>query len=224
VAEIPTVIRLLTQSPPSVQETVLERFFTSNASFVHPFCRVPSFEGSRWWVAKIFQWYKIMSPRIELEIHSIGKSIHEPCREICSDGSLAFDEEKLKLYVNMSQIFSIWLIPFHVAPATLTTVLDLTSEPVQSDATTNGDRKLYHISKQEDLYQSSEFVKFIMPHVGYWLVYGWHLIATLFCVLGVTLLWPILWLEENRYIPGRFLRGGNVATNMDKKIPDIKEH
>ena len=74
VADIPTVIRGLTQSPPSFQETVLHRYFTNNVSFTHPFCRVPSFEGSRWWVSKIFQWYKIMSPRIELEIHSIGMS------------------------------------------------------------------------------------------------------------------------------------------------------
>ncbi|KAJ5308584.1 hypothetical protein PENANT_c044G02114 [Penicillium antarcticum] len=206
VAEISTVIRLLTQSPPSLQETVLERFFTNNASFVHPFCRVPSFHGSRWWVAKIFQWYKIMSPRIELEVHSI-----------------AFDEEHLKLYVNMSQIFSIWVVPFHVATATLTTVLDLTVDSPKSDATTNGDHSLYYITKQEDLYQTSEFIKFLMPHIGHWLVFGWHLVATLFCVLGVTLLWPILWLEEKRYIPGHFLRGGNLAYNMDKKISEIKE-
>ncbi|KAJ5544463.1 hypothetical protein N7461_006767 [Penicillium sp. DV-2018c] len=206
VAEIPTVIRLLTQSPPSLQETVLERYFTNNASFVHPFCRVPSFKGSRWWIAKIFQWYKIMSPRIELMVHSI-----------------AFDENKLKLYVNMSQIFSIWVVPFHVAPVTLTSVLDLTYDSVKSDATTNGDHRAYYISKQEDLYQTSEFIMFIMPHIGYWLIYGWHLIATLFCVFGVALLWPILWLEENRYIPGRFLRGGNVAYDMEKKIPEIKE-
>lgn len=72
VVEIPTVIRLLTQSVPSLQQKTLERFFTPNAAFVHPFCQVPSFVGSRWWVLKIFQWYKIMSPRIELEIHSIG--------------------------------------------------------------------------------------------------------------------------------------------------------
>ncbi|KAJ5503787.1 hypothetical protein N7463_006661 [Penicillium fimorum] len=205
VADIPTVIRRLTQSPPSLQETAIKEYFTKDASFVHPFCRVPHFEGSRWWVSKIFQWYKIMSPRIELEIHSI-----------------AFDEEKLKLYVNMSQIFSIWLVPFHVAPVTLTTVLDLRYESAKSEAATNGDHKLYYISKQEDLYQTSEFIKFLMPHIGYWIVFGWHLIATLFCVLGVALLWPILWLEEKDYIPGRFLRGGNLAYNMEKKIPEIK--
>ncbi|OQE17752.1 hypothetical protein PENFLA_c023G07018 [Penicillium flavigenum] len=178
VADIPTVIRSLTQSPPSLQETVLKRYFTNNASFVHPFCRVPNFE--------------------------------------------AFDEDKLKLYVNMSQIFSIWLVPFHVAPVTLTTVLDLTYDSDKSGATTNGDHKLYYISKQEDLYQTSEFVKFLMPHIGYWIIFVWHLIATLFCLLGVTLLWPILWLEEQHYIPARFLRGGNLAYDMGKKIPEIK--
>ena len=129
--EIPTVIQLLTQSIPSLQETTLERYFTQNASFVHPFCRVPSFEGSRWWVLKIFQWYKVMSPRIEMEIHSIGVylifcSLRVAPPSVNSD--LAFDEKNLKLYVHMSQIFSIWVVPFHVAPVTLTTVLDLTTD------------------------------------------------------------------------------------------------
>lgn len=75
VEEISVVIRLLTQSVPSLQQKALERFFTQDAAFSHPFCRVPNFEGSRWYVLKIFQWYKVMSPRIELEIHSIGQSL-----------------------------------------------------------------------------------------------------------------------------------------------------
>lgn len=73
VTEIPTVIRLLTQSPPSLQKKAINRFFTRNAAFVHPFCRVPSYEGSRWLVTKIFQWYKIMSPGTEIEVHSVGE-------------------------------------------------------------------------------------------------------------------------------------------------------
>ena len=76
--EISTVIRLLTQSVPSLQQKALERFFTQDAAFSHPFCRVPNFEGSRWYVLKIFQWYKVMSPKIELEIHSIGQSCPRP--------------------------------------------------------------------------------------------------------------------------------------------------
>ncbi|KAJ5174174.1 uncharacterized protein N7482_000051 [Penicillium canariense] len=188
VAEIPTVIRLLTQSTPSLQHKVLERFYTPNAAFVHPFCRVPSFRESRWWVTKIFQWYKILSPRIEMQIHSV-----------------AFDETHLKLYVHMSQIFSIWIVPFYVAPVTLTTVLDLTTDQAQSNAPTNGNRTLYYIAKQEDLYQTSEFVKFVLPHVGYWLVLVWHLIATFFCVLGSN------------------CAGGNLAYNIENKIPEIKD-
>lgn len=137
--------------------------------------------------------------------------------------SQAFDEEHLKLYVNMSQIFSIWLIPFHVSPVTLTTVLDLTTDSSQSDAPTNSDQTLYWIARQEDLYQTSEFIKFVVPHIGQWLVLSWQLMATLFCALGATLLWPMLWLEENGYLPGRIARGGNLAYNMDKRIPEIKE-
>ncbi|KAJ5623625.1 hypothetical protein N7490_012230 [Penicillium lividum] len=200
VEEISTVIRLLTQSIPSLQEKAIEQFFTSDASFYHPFCFVPSFGGSRWYLLKIFQWYKIMSPRIEMEIHSI-----------------AFDEKQLKLYINMSQIFSIWLVPFHVAPVTLTTVLDLTTES-RSDR----DQPLYYIKKQEDLYQTSEFIKFLLPHVGHAVASAWQLFATCFCILGVFALFPMLWLEENGYLPGRIAQG-NLAYSIDRKVEEIKQ-
>ncbi|KAJ5483072.1 hypothetical protein N7539_006518 [Penicillium diatomitis] len=205
VAEIRTVIQLLVQSPPSLQQKAIERFFVPDASFAHPFCRVPSFNGSRWWITKIFQWYKIMSPRIEMQVHSV-----------------AFDEDQLKLYVNMSQIFSIWLVPFHVAPVTLTTVLDLTTDRAQSDASTNGDHTKYYITRQEDLYQTSDFIKFLLPHIGYWLVMAWHLMATFFCLVGVTALWPMLYLEENGYLPVWISRG-NLAYDIGEKLPEIKK-
>ncbi|KAJ5918049.1 hypothetical protein N7454_010424 [Penicillium verhagenii] len=201
VEEIGQVIRLLTQSPPSLQQKCLERFFTQDASFYHPFCIVPSFEGSRWYVLKIFQWYKIMSPRIELEVHSI-----------------AFDEKNLKLFIQMSQVFSIWIVPFHVAPVTLTTVLDLTTESSES----NQNKSLYYIKKQEDLYQTSEFIKFLLPHVGHWIVTAWHLFATFFCIVGVYALWPMLWLEENGYLPARIAQG-NIASSFDREIAEIKQ-
>src|SRR5690606_14935824 len=74
VAEIPHVIHLLTQSPPSAQQLTIEKYFTSSAEFTHPFCRTFSFEGSRWAVYKIYQAYKIMSPSIDLEVKSVGQS------------------------------------------------------------------------------------------------------------------------------------------------------
>lgn len=133
------------------------------------------------------------------------------------------DAENLKLYVHMSQVFSIWIVPFHVAPVTLTTVLDLTTDSTKTSTPTNGARHLYYITKQEDLYQPSQFIKFILPHVGHWLVLGWQLIATFFCLMGVTLLWPMLWMEQNGYLPDRIAQG-NLAYNIDLKEPEIKKH
>lgn len=123
----------------------------------------------------------------------------------------------------MSQIFSIWIVPFHVAPVTLTTVLDLTTDSTDSDASTNGDHTRYYITKQEDLYQTSEFIKFVVPHIGNWIIVAWHLIATLFCVLGAKLLWPMLWLEERRYLPPRLAEGGNLAYDIHNKLPEIQK-
>lgn len=71
-AEIPQVIHLLTQSPPSTQRKTLEKYFSPSASFTHPFCRTGSFEGSRWLIWCIYRWYKIMSPRIEIKVDSVG--------------------------------------------------------------------------------------------------------------------------------------------------------
>jgi hypothetical protein len=152
--------------------------------------------------------------------------------------TIAFDEHKLKLYVNMSQIFTIWVVPFHVAPVTLTTVLDLTTDPngeapnrgrytdtnvvPDGDGKTNGHHKLYYIIKQEDLYQTSEFVKFILPHVGQWIVLALHAFATVFCILGVFLWWPFVWMEEKGWIPGRVLSGGNIMYNIERKKREIR--
>lgn len=123
----------------------------------------------------------------------------------------------------MSQIFSIWLVPFHVAPVTLTTVLDLTTSPGEEKHTMNGDHTHYYIAKQEDLYQVSEFIKFIVPHLGQFFVLMWQAFATLFCIIGVALFWPLVWLEESGWIPGRVLRGGNLSYDVNRKIPEIKD-
>ncbi|KAE8354049.1 hypothetical protein BDV28DRAFT_131973 [Aspergillus coremiiformis] len=170
-----------------------------------------------------------MSPRIELEIHSI-----------------AYDPQALKLYVTMTQIFTIWIIPFHIARVTLTTVLDLTTDPTgqstssaiassseehrdhasyadvvangatDPDRPTNGQGTLYYIAKQEDLYQTSEFIKFLLPHVGQWIVMAMQMFATVFCVLGVFLWWPFVWMEERGGITGMMLRGGNIVYHIER--------
>ncbi|KAL3434526.1 hypothetical protein BDV09DRAFT_169640 [Aspergillus tetrazonus] len=182
VAEISTVVHLLTQSPPSVQEETIDRFFTRDAEFIHPFCRIWKYNGSRWGVKKIYQWYKIMSPHIDLEVRSI-----------------AYDKDKLKLYLSMHQVFSIWIVPFHTAPVTLVTVLDLATDPGDGRQESAGGKKQYYIRKQEDFYQTSEFIKFVVPYGGHMLVLMWHAFASLFSIMGVFLLWPVMWAEERGF-------------------------
>ncbi|KAI1297560.1 hypothetical protein EDD11_007033 [Mortierella claussenii] len=85
VKEIPYVIHSLTEGGPAEQEQALETYFTSNCAFMHPYCRVPSFSdlsvpligviNSRWVLWMIYRWYKFLSPKIVLEVHSVGKWI-----------------------------------------------------------------------------------------------------------------------------------------------------
>ncbi|MCJ1371885.1 hypothetical protein MMC20_003105 [Loxospora ochrophaea] len=176
-AEISQVIHLLTQSTPSIQRATLERYFTPNASFTHPFCRTGSFNGSRWLIWCIYRWYKIMSPRIELTVDSV-----------------AYDPITLTLYVSLHQLFRVWFVPFVSAPVSLTTVLRLvptSSEPPY-------DKTTYRIQSQNDLYQVNEFVKFasLFGVLSAFLLI-WQFVATGLCVVGATLGVPVSWVEEN---------------------------
>ena len=66
------IIHTLTQGSPREQEQAINTYFTPNASFTHPFCRTGSFEGSRLLIHGIYRWYKIMSPKIECHVNSVG--------------------------------------------------------------------------------------------------------------------------------------------------------
>jgi len=170
VKEVSGVVHLLTQSAPSIQKSTLETYFTPNASFTHPFCRTGSFDGSRWFIWAIFRWYKIMSPHIDLEVKSV-----------------AYDEQNLRLYVGIYQVFRIWLFPGYKAPVNLVTVLQLEHDK---------QRQKYYITSQNDLYQVNEFVRFVWPG-GFIVVWLWQVIATLVSTLGALFLWPITWIEDN---------------------------
>lgn len=168
--------------------------------------------------------------------------------------SAAFDQEHLKLYVTISQLFSIFIIPFYRVPVTLTTVLTLTTDPTEyrgylhfsdnynsndrsntGDDTliTNGDnnKHYYWISSQENLYQTTELVKFFLPFgIGVFLVFVWHLFATAGCVLGSLLLSPVTWAEErlaltkeSREVVGNNMKdlAGNVAEQLTREAGSV---
>lgn len=175
VHEIAGVIRSLTQTSPSIQRETVNQYFTSNASFLHPFCRTGSFYlndtiNSRNLIQGIYRWYKIMSPQIDLEINSI-----------------AYDPKSLTIYAHITQDFRIWTAPFYRAHVNLVTVLQLVQEKKSQK---------YLIQSQNDLYQVNEFVRFFL-FGGWILVSLWQLTATIFCVIGAVVLWPQTWIEEN---------------------------
>lgn len=180
-----------------------------------------------------------------------------------ADRSLAFDKERLLLYVFIHQTFRLRVVPFYNAPVELVTVLQLVKGPLDSASTPhksltflehfslpkehqNGktkqanadafekepttpnkgkkkvvftsppdDRKKltalptentfsilatpspspasepkgkegrYYIQSQNDLYQTSEWIKFLVPWgLGALLMAVWQFWATLLCVIG----------------------------------------
>lgn len=81
--EIRAVVRSLCQGTPDEQRRTIETYFTKDAAFVHPFCIVPSFErripllgyvNSRGALLSIFQWYRMLSPTIVIDIDSARAS------------------------------------------------------------------------------------------------------------------------------------------------------
>ncbi|OAF61458.1 hypothetical protein VC83_01931 [Pseudogymnoascus destructans] len=105
VKETPQVIRTLCSGTPAQQLAALDANFTHDASFRHTVCRVPSFGdvnvpllgavNSRWVIGCVYRWYKLLSPRIEVEIESVVP-----------------DQKTQRLYVSMAQTFSLFIIPF----------------------------------------------------------------------------------------------------------------
>lgn len=67
----------------------------------------------------------------------------------------------------------------------------------RSPGTTASAAQKYYIKSQEDLYQTNEFVKFVLPWgIGETVVWLWQVVATLACVLGAMLFWPLTWVRE----------------------------
>ncbi|KAH6892952.1 hypothetical protein B0T10DRAFT_481148 [Thelonectria olida] len=183
VKEISGVIKALAQGSPEQQEATLNRYFLPNASFTHPFCHVPSFPrgsislapdiNSRWAILGIYRWYRTLSPQVDITIDSA-----------------AFDQNSRLLYVTIRQTFKVWFIPFYKAPVRLVSVLQL----AQRTPFVRGDveaKQKYYISSQEDLYQSTECLRFVMPGLGPYLWHLWQLCSTIICVIGSLLFLPV---------------------------------
>lgn len=102
--------------------------------------------------------------------------------------SVSFDKANNVLYVGITQVFAIWAIPTHRAEVSLVTVLHLQG---------GEDDGKWYISSQNDLYQTDQFIKFVLPWFS-WIVPFWQLFATLVCVVCSYLFAPVTWLEDTQ--------------------------
>jgi hypothetical protein len=101
----------------------------------------------------------------------------------------AYDSTNMILFLNITQLFSLWFVPFHHANVTLTTELYLTRPPNSSK---------YYIKAQNDLYQNDQLLRFMAPFgVAELFVHLWQYSSTLMCLLGAFLLAPATKLQQN---------------------------
>ncbi|TVY82213.1 hypothetical protein LSUE1_G007321 [Lachnellula suecica] len=201
------VIHLLTEGSPADQKETLETYFLPDASFIHPLCRVPSFSkfylpligeiNSRWAIWMIYRWYKILSPRIVLNVECDGQSSTPTARPLLMIAE--FNQKSSILFVEIHQIFSLFFVPFYKSDVHLTTKLHLVHSSKDSK---------YYIKLQEDLYQSNEVVKFFWPG-GATIIWFWQMFATFLCIVGALTLAPVTWMYQKR---------ANTVNGTNKRI------
>ncbi|KDQ57980.1 hypothetical protein JAAARDRAFT_78444 [Jaapia argillacea MUCL 33604] len=134
--EIERVIKLLVEAvSPEVQLAAVQKYFTPDAEFRHPICQVVSGPNSREDIVGIFQWYRIMSPKIHIDVNSTF-----------------WNPQDKTLVTDSTQVFHIRYSLLAPAPARLLTRIQLR----EIDG-------LYYISKQEDFYHPEDLANLVVP-------------------------------------------------------------
>ncbi|KAF7328856.1 hypothetical protein MVEN_02515200 [Mycena venus] len=135
-SEVGAVVSLLTAAAaPEIQKAAFLKYVTPDAGFRHPICHVIPGPGSRERLLGVYQWYRIMSPHIDITVKSV---VH--------------DQTNNTLLLDVVQHFHIRLSPFKPAPSRLLVRLTLREE--------NG---LHYIAFQEDFYHPDDFMSLLVP-------------------------------------------------------------
>ncbi|KAJ2918867.1 hypothetical protein MD484_g1532, partial [Candolleomyces efflorescens] len=129
------ILQLATTTSPDVQQAAVYKYMTPDVSFEHPVCSVRSSANSREKLLKIYQWYRVLSPHIDLKVESV-----------------VLDRENEVMYIEMIQWFKLFFLPINPQPARLVTRLQLRKV-----------LGLYYISRQEDFYHTVDFVRLLLP-------------------------------------------------------------
>lgn len=123
VAEIESVVLNVTATQsPDIQQAAFQRYMSQDMGFRHPVCSIHPGPSSRNKVLGVYQWYRVLSPRIDIRIDSV-----------------VFDEARRLLYVEGVQWFKLIFLPVKPVPARLIIRLTLRKE-----------NNLFYIAFQED--------------------------------------------------------------------------
>ncbi|KZT18341.1 hypothetical protein NEOLEDRAFT_1125491 [Neolentinus lepideus HHB14362 ss-1] len=134
--DIKQVIQLLCSSAsPDIQKATVERYFCPDAEFRHPLCRVPSGYKSREEILGIYQWYRVISPKLSITTQSV-----------------MYDPAQARIIADSTQLFHIRWSIFSPAPARLLTHIQLREIDGR-----------HYIALQEDWYHPDDFMNLLVP-------------------------------------------------------------
>ncbi|KIY44673.1 hypothetical protein FISHEDRAFT_50837, partial [Fistulina hepatica ATCC 64428] len=151
------IYALTSTNSPDVQMDTINKYYLPNAAFKHPTCSVSSGPSSRDRILSIYQWYRVISPKLESEVKSV-----------------IFDSKLNIMDVEIVQQFHIFLSPFSAAPARLLVRLTLSQDAASG---------LYYIAQQEDFYHTEDFIALILPPLVP-LIQLCLYVAALFSIIG----------------------------------------
>ncbi|KAJ3931429.1 MAG: hypothetical protein NXY57DRAFT_1048968 [Lentinula lateritia] len=128
-------LTLTTAETPDIQKAAFLKYVARDVGFKHPLCYVPPGQNSRDSLLGIYQWYRVLSPKVIGRMHNV-----------------VYDKENHTLLLDMSQKFHIRLSPFK--PAWSRLLVRITLKEI------NG---LHYISFQEDFYHPEDFALLLVP-------------------------------------------------------------
>jgi len=138
-SEIRQVILTVTSAiNPDIQKAAIEKYFAPNAELHHPLCVVLAGAHSRDDILGVYQWYRVLSPNLTLEIRGVT---HNPSSN--------------ELFVEVVQNFHIRWSPLPSAPARL--IVHLILQPSDINP------KLQVIKYQEDFFHPEDVASLIVP-------------------------------------------------------------
>ncbi|CAJ2513643.1 Uu.00g017620.m01.CDS01 [Anthostomella pinea] len=175
---------------------------------------------SRWVVLMIYRWYHVLSPEIKLEVDSISfdkpnNLLYATMRQVFTIWFVPFS--LWQAHVKLVTVLTLAHLPVDeegriiLPPPPPPQHDDLHQhgqcqfgdEQCQFDADQHfhhqqyeddhalAPHKHYFIQGQEDHYQPEEWLKFIAPWGASMLWMAWQLFASLVCVVGVRVVWPV---------------------------------